>query len=198
MCAGPVLLLIWPQVVSGMKNADIFRLLGGFSSTKGSKDTVMCVPWGGTRTLPQGCTIVSWLLLSHLCIPSLSLLATVESALWIQGRSWSLKFVPYKQGMGDTERLLWAGAPQGPAEFHHKSRCRQGTALPFVVGINLSFRSSVSSLSWGLNSLCFMTLLSSFLESLLHMFLPNCRGWKVRKMPVRKSKSIHPAVSSGH
>ena len=34
--------------------------------------------WGGTRTLPQGCTIVSWLLLPCLCIPSLPWLATVQ------------------------------------------------------------------------------------------------------------------------
>ena len=38
----------------------------------------MCIPWGGTRTLPQGCTVVSWLLLSCLCFPSLPWLATVR------------------------------------------------------------------------------------------------------------------------
>ena len=37
----------------------------------------MYISWGETRTLPQGCTIVSWLLLPCLCIPSLLWLATV-------------------------------------------------------------------------------------------------------------------------
>ena len=50
---------------------------GGVSSIKSSKNIVMCIPWGGTRTLPQGCAIVSWLLLPCLCIPSLPWLATV-------------------------------------------------------------------------------------------------------------------------
>ena len=30
------------------------------------KDIVLCISWGGIRTLPQGCSIVSWLLLSGL------------------------------------------------------------------------------------------------------------------------------------
>ena len=38
----------------------------------------MCIPWGGTRTLPQGCTIVPWLLLPCLWVPSLPWLATVR------------------------------------------------------------------------------------------------------------------------
>ena len=38
----------------------------------------MCIPWSGTRTQPQGRTIVSWLLLPCLCIPSLPWLATVQ------------------------------------------------------------------------------------------------------------------------
>ena len=64
----------------------------GFSSTEELKDIVMCIPWGGTRTLPQGCTIVSWLFLPFLCIPSLPWLATVE-------------------------RLPCPGAPEGSAQF---------------------------------------------------------------------------------
>ena len=34
-----------------------------------------------------------------------------------QGRSWRLKSIPYKQGTGDTERLLSPGAPQSPVQF---------------------------------------------------------------------------------
>ena len=59
-----------------MKNADIFHLLG-FNSTKSLK-TLLCVFLEATRTLPQGCAIVSQLPLPCLCIPSLPGLATVR------------------------------------------------------------------------------------------------------------------------
>ena len=52
--------------------------VGGFSSVEELKGIVMCIPWGGTRTLPQGCTILSWPLLPCLCIPSLPWLAAVQ------------------------------------------------------------------------------------------------------------------------
>ena len=57
----------------------ILHLGGGLSSAEELKDIVMCIPWGGTRTLPQGCTIVSWLLLPGLCTPSLPWVAMVST-----------------------------------------------------------------------------------------------------------------------
>ena len=57
----------------------------GFSSAEELKDTVLCIPWGRTRTLPQGCTLASWLLLpclSTLCLPWLGLF---KPALWNSG-----------------------------------------------------------------------------------------------------------------
>ena len=36
------------------------------------QETFTYILWGRTRTLPQGCTIVSWLFLSCVCIPSLT------------------------------------------------------------------------------------------------------------------------------
>ena len=45
------------------------------------KNSFMCIPWGKTWILSQGCTIVSSLLLSGLCIPSLPWLATVWTYL---------------------------------------------------------------------------------------------------------------------
>ena len=41
------------------------------------KNIVTCIPWVRIRTIPQDCTIVSWLFLPCLCIPSLLWLATV-------------------------------------------------------------------------------------------------------------------------
>ena len=68
------------------------------------KDIVMCIPYGRTRTLPQGCTIVSWLLLLCLCVPSLPCLATV----WICP-------LGLREGHGG---FPCRGAPQGPAWFY--------------------------------------------------------------------------------
>ena len=43
---------------------------------------IMNISWVWNRTLPQGCNVVSWLLLPGLCVPSLPWLAT---ALWNSG-----------------------------------------------------------------------------------------------------------------
>ena len=54
------------------------------------------------------------------------LLSLVNSCLNLpfgtQGRSWRLKPISYKQETGDTNRLLWLGAPQGPAWFQEETR----------------------------------------------------------------------------
>ena len=92
----------------------ILHLGGGFSSAEELKDIVIYIPWGGTRTLPRGCTIVSWLLLPCFCIPSLPWLATV----WIcplelrEGQGGWMKPISYKQEAGDTERKAFV--PGGP------------------------------------------------------------------------------------
>ena len=69
VCRTCTLLLLWPQVFSWwaswgyqtvtfseMKNTDIFHS-GLFSSVKQLKDTVTCIPWAGTRTLPRACVL---------------------------------------------------------------------------------------------------------------------------------------------
>ena len=60
---------------------------GSLRSAEELKDIYMDIPWGRTRTLPQGCTIVSWRLLPGLCIPSLPWLVTVWSCPLELGRS---------------------------------------------------------------------------------------------------------------
>ena len=79
----------------------------------------MYIPWGGTCTLPKGCTIVSWLFLSCLHLPSIPWLATVWTCpLELRkGHGGCMKPISYKQEVGDTEQLLCPGAPQGPAQF---------------------------------------------------------------------------------
>ena len=66
--------------------------VGGFSSVEEIKDTVRYIPWGGTRMLPQDCTLFSWPFLPGLCIPSLPWLAVVWTCfleLWECHGGWS-------------------------------------------------------------------------------------------------------------
>ena len=71
--------VLWSVVLEVIEPSlwNIFHLVGISVSAKQLKDIVMCTPWGGIRTLPQGCTVVSWLFYPCLCIPSLPWSATV-------------------------------------------------------------------------------------------------------------------------
>ena len=55
----------------GSKQVKLLPLMGVSVSAKQLKDNVACVPRGGAKALPQGCTILSSLLLVCLCIHSL-------------------------------------------------------------------------------------------------------------------------------
>ena len=111
--------LIWSQVgfllnFSGMKNVEIFHLLG-FNSRKSLK-TLLCVSLEGSQDpAPR-------LHYFFLAAPPLSLHPFPS---WIsncsdlpfgtQGKPWRLESFPYKkQG---TERLPCTGTPQGPSRF---------------------------------------------------------------------------------
>ena len=60
----------WRAAVHGVAESDTTERLNWLtSSLKSSEDTVICIPWGGRRTLPQGCTILSLLPLSYLWSP---------------------------------------------------------------------------------------------------------------------------------
>ena len=76
--------------------------------------------WGAIRTQPQGCSIVSWLLLSSLPILSLSWLTNIGLSLLElrEGHGGWMKPIFYKQETGDMDTLLCPGAPQCPAQFH--------------------------------------------------------------------------------
>ena len=83
------------------------------------KNIVVCIPWGTNRILPQGCTIVSWLLLPCFCIPFLSWSATVNPSLGTQGRPWKLNDTHFLKTRNEGQRrVLCPGAPQGPAQLH--------------------------------------------------------------------------------
>ena len=87
------------MVLSGMSNANIFHLLGVL---EGVQRYCSLYPLKGTRILPQGWTIVSWLLLPCLCIPSPPWLATVWNCplkLWEGHRGWNLFLKNKNQGM---------------------------------------------------------------------------------------------------
>ena len=118
---------------------------GGFGICRRAQSHCYVYPLRGvTRTLPWGCTIVSWLLLPCLCIPSLSWLASVWTCLLDlrEGPGGWMKPISCNQemGMGDTERLLCPEAPQAPAWFH-LSRCVSiiSPDFPFTVVTSLNF-----------------------------------------------------------
>ena len=127
----------WFQLVCGLCTCgqhmvNFFHLMGVSVPAEQLKDTVMYIPWRRTKTLPQGCTIVSWLLLPCLCIPSLPWLATVWACPleFREGHESWIKPISCKQGTGDTERLLCPGAPEGPAQFQDLFPCcQQGVPL---------------------------------------------------------------------
>ena len=66
-----------PSAGIGLNSAVNIKCCWGFGSAEELKDTVLWTPWHGTRTLSQGCSIVSWLLFPCLRNPSLPWWATV-------------------------------------------------------------------------------------------------------------------------
>ena len=103
--------LIWLQLVfSEMKNTDIFHLLGfSFSS----------VYHLGRNQDPAPRLHYCFLAAPPLSLhPLRSLISNcLNLPFGTQERSGRLESVPYKQGMGDMERLPCPGAPQGPVQF---------------------------------------------------------------------------------
>ena len=91
---------VWGLRAYGQQTVNFSHLEGISVSAEELKDIVF--PQGGTRTLLQGCAIVSWLLLPCLCIPSLPWLASVWTCPWNSGKvleaEWSLFPVIKKWG----------------------------------------------------------------------------------------------------
>ena len=58
---------VWALCACGQHVVNFSHLVGVSVSAKQLKDVVVCIPWGGTRTLPQGYTIVCWPFLPCLC-----------------------------------------------------------------------------------------------------------------------------------
>lgn len=91
---------------------------GSYSAEK-FKD-ITYISWGAIRTHPQGCSIVSWLLIASLLILSLFWLTNIGVCLLglREGHGGWMKPIFYKQETGNTGRLLCPGAPQYLAQFH--------------------------------------------------------------------------------
>ena len=111
--------LVWGLCACGQHTVNFFHLMGASVSAKQLNDIVMCIPWGGTRTLPQSCATVSWLLppcLHILSLPWWTIVWTCPLEHKEGHGSW-MKLISCNQEMGDTERLLCPEAPQSPAGF---------------------------------------------------------------------------------
>ena len=92
---------------------------GSYSAEK-FKD-ITYISWGAIRTHPQGCSIVSWLLLANLLILSLFWLTNIGVCLLglREGHGGWMKPIFYKQETRGTERTCSWRALQGPALIHH-------------------------------------------------------------------------------
>ena len=118
----------------GSSQSGVYMLVGsihltsltwwGFSTCEQHKDIVMSFPWGGLGLCPKAALfIVFWLFLPCFCMPSLLSASSpfpsqqlFEPAPGTQGRS-RRQPISCSHEMGDTERLLCPGAPEGPAQF---------------------------------------------------------------------------------
>ena len=104
---------------SGFSRSGVWVHVGtwwGFHYLQNSSNIVMHIPWGGTRTLPQGCTTVSWLFLPCLCIPSLPWLATVWTCLLElrEGHGSWMKPISCNQRNGGHRKAFVPRSPTGP------------------------------------------------------------------------------------
>ena len=83
--------LVWGLRACGQHAVNFSHLAGVSVSAKQLKDIVMNIPWWGTRTLPQGCAIVSFDCSSLVLHPLPSLISScLNLLLGTQGRSWRL------------------------------------------------------------------------------------------------------------
>ena len=106
-------------VILGMKNASFtpsvcweFQFLW-----KNSKDIVIHIPCGRTRTAPKAALLsLDQSSLSLHPLPSL-ISRSLNLLFGTQGRSWRLKLLPIEQEMEHTEKFVCLGAPQGTARF---------------------------------------------------------------------------------
>ena len=101
---------------------NIFHLLWGSVSVEELKDIVLYILWG--RLLSQGYTIVSWLVLLCICIPSLPWLELYPLELRENPGGWSLFHTNKKggalctgQGAGHRKPSV-SRTPWDPAQFH--------------------------------------------------------------------------------
>ena len=135
----------WFQPVWGLRacrqhTVNFSHLVGVSVSANQLKGIVMCIPWGGTRTLPQGCIIASWLLLPCFHILLFPDWQLFEPALWNSGvGSWRLNEAYFLQTRNGGHRKAFVSrAPQGPAGFQ-----RELSLAPFGSGAQSCFLQSV-------------------------------------------------------
>ena len=99
----------------GRKESTWVTFFLSFSSMKSLHISCYMYTVRRSRTIPQGCTIVSWLFLPCLCIPSLPWLTAVSSVLCNLGKVMETGVCSHKQGTrGDLERFLCPRTPEGP------------------------------------------------------------------------------------
>ena len=75
----------WVVLQESWVQPEVTSWVGALVPAEELNDIVMYIPWGRTRTLPQGCTVVAWLLLPCFCICSLPGFGFLFVCLYIGG-----------------------------------------------------------------------------------------------------------------
>ena len=103
---------IWGLLACGQHTVNFLHLLEVSVPAEQLRDIFMCIPWVGTRTRSQNCTIVSWLF-PCLCIPSLPWLATVWTCpLELREGHGGWNLFPTNKKLGTQQRkALVPGSP---------------------------------------------------------------------------------------
>ena len=93
---------------------------GGSSSCGRTQNRLLCILWEGTRTLPQVCTVVSWLPFLYFWIPSLLESVILNLLFGTQERWKGLKvFSPQTRNRGHGKAFVTGRASEGPAQFQY-------------------------------------------------------------------------------
>ena len=124
--------LIWVYMFVGSKQVKLFPLMGVSVSAKQLEDNVACVPWGGAKALPQGCTVLSSLFLPCLYVPALPWLAGVWTCPLELMEAWRLDETKKRGGTSLVVQRLRPHTPNegglglisGQGTRHHMPRLK--------------------------------------------------------------------------
>ena len=83
--------MVLPPPRMKMLHQGVLPFVEGISSAERAQDLVLCIPGGGTRTLAQGCSVVSG---CSSLVSASPPFPDEQLPFGTQGRSWRLRLIP--------------------------------------------------------------------------------------------------------